>query len=111
LRIVPDGLGGWRGETSQQVTHLWEYHRVHDLSAQNGYGSFSGSIGDIDQVAFPLDYDVAYTRMPCQGPAHIQYSQAAEKAIDSESDAAQQVCLIDRCVGGHVHIRSYPHIA
>jgi hypothetical protein len=49
--------------------------------------------------------------MPYQGPAYIQHSQAAEKAIDPESGAAQRGSLIDGFVGDHVHVRSYPHIA
>jgi hypothetical protein len=99
-----------RGETTQQTAHSREHHRIHDLLAQHGKGGFSGSIGDLYPVALSRDGDIADTRMPCQGPAHIQHSQAAQKAINPERGPAQQVGMIGCGVGNHVHIRSYPHI-
>jgi hypothetical protein len=71
-----------RGETTQKAAHSREHHRIHDLLAQHGKGGFSGSIGDLYPVALSRDGDIADTRMPCQGPAHIQHSQTAEKAVN-----------------------------
>ena len=60
-----------RGEVTQKAAHSREHHRIHDLLAQHGKGGFSRSIDDLYQVALPRDGDIADTRMPCQGPAHI----------------------------------------
>ena len=73
-----------RGETAQKAAHSRQHHRIHDLLAQHGKGGFSRSIDDFYQVALRRDGDVADTRMPCQGPAHIQHSQTAEKAVNLE---------------------------
>jgi hypothetical protein len=71
-----------RGDTTQKASHLREYHCIHDLLAQHGKGGFSGSIDDLYQVALSRDGNIADARMPCQGPAHIQHSQTAEKAVN-----------------------------
>jgi hypothetical protein len=99
-----------RGETTQQAAHSREHHRIHDLLAQQGQGGVSRSIDDLYQVALSRDGNIADTRMPCQGPAHIQHSQTTQKAINPERGPAQQVGMIGRGVRDHVHFRSYPHI-
>jgi hypothetical protein len=71
-----------RGETAQKAAHSRQHHRIHDLLAQHGKGGFNRSIDDLYHVALPRDGDIADTRMPCQGPAHIQHSQTAEKAVN-----------------------------
>jgi hypothetical protein len=109
-RTVQDGLGRRGGETPQKVANLREHHRVHDPSTQGGYGGFSGSIGDIHHVALPLDGDIADTRMPYQGPAHVQHSQTAEKAVDLEGDTASPVRLVKDVIAEHLHVRPHPQI-
>jgi hypothetical protein len=100
----------WRGGTTQQAAHSREHHRIHDLLAQHGKGGFSGSIGDLYQVALSRDGDIADTPMPCQGPAHIRHSETAQKAINPERGPAQQVGMIGCGVGKHMYLWSYPHI-
>jgi len=46
--------------------------------------------------------------MPCQGPAHIQQSQATQKAVDLECSAAQSVRFSKSIIGDHMHVRSHP---
>ena len=59
---------------TQKVPYRWEHHRIHYLLAQDGNRRHSGIIGDIHAVTFPRNCDILDTRMPCQGPAHIQHS-------------------------------------
>jgi len=72
---------GW-GETTQKAAHSRQHHRIHDLLALHGKGGFRRSIDDRYQVTLPYDSDIADTRMPCQGLAHIRHSQTAEKAVN-----------------------------
>jgi hypothetical protein len=81
------GLSG-RGRTTPKAAHSRKHYRIHDLLAQHGKGGFVGSIEDLYQVALAGDGDIADTRMPCQGPAHIQHSQTAEKAVNPEHSPA-----------------------
>ena len=81
------GLAG-RGEAPQKATHSWEHHCIHDLLAQRGKGGLSGGIDDLYQVSLLHDGDIADTRMPCQGPAHIQHSKTTEKAVNLECRTA-----------------------
>jgi len=48
--------------------------------------------------------------MPCQGPAYVQHSQAAKKAVNFERGAAQSIRLVKRFVDDYLHVRSHPQI-
>ena len=82
VRTARHGLTRRCGETPQYIPHAREYHRVHDSLAKIYDREVRWSIHNIHQIALSFDRDVVDTRMPCQGMAHIQHSEAAEESVD-----------------------------
>jgi hypothetical protein len=90
-------LGSWRGgQTPQEATHATEHHRLDDPLTQSRQGGFGWRIEYRNLIVLLSTADIADTRKPCQGPAHIQGSEPTQQAINPQRGAAEQVGIIGR---------------